>query len=113
LIKSALFLCFYSGGGLDRYQQNSELIPRFSPKLGTIICSALARTVQPTVADRPASGSNRSVLFLVFNNTGTVDMFCATESLDCNCYVLKPVTSRFSVHADTSVPFLCAVDAFQ
>ncbi|XP_021317074.1 meiotic recombination protein DMC1 homolog [Sorghum bicolor] len=30
-----------------------------------------------------------------------------------NCYVLKSVTSQFSLHADKFVPFLCAVDAFQ
>jgi hypothetical protein len=30
-----------------------------STKLGTLICSVLARTVRPTGADRPASGPDR------------------------------------------------------
>jgi hypothetical protein len=43
LIKLAVFLYFYREEGLDRYQQNSKLIPR---KLRTLIYSALARTIR-------------------------------------------------------------------
>jgi hypothetical protein len=56
--KSVVYLSIYRGGGWTLYKLISELIPRFSPtniakKLGTLICSALPRTVRPTGADRP------------------------------------------------------------
>jgi hypothetical protein len=56
--KSAVYLSIYRGGGLDPLQTNFRAYPeilanKHSKKLGTLICSALARTVQPTCADRP------------------------------------------------------------
>jgi len=62
--KSAVYLSIYRGGGLDPLQTNFRAYPMIlannrSTKLGTLICSAHARTVRPTGADRPASGPDR------------------------------------------------------
>ena len=59
--KSAVYLSIYRGGGLDPLQTNSRAYPAIlannrSTKLGTLICSAHARTVRPTGADRPDRG---------------------------------------------------------
>jgi hypothetical protein len=59
--KSAVYLSIYRGGGLDPLQTNFRAYPMIlannrSTKLGTLICSAHARTVRPTGADRPDRG---------------------------------------------------------
>jgi hypothetical protein len=59
--KSVVYLSIYRGGGLDPLQTNFRANPvnlanNRSTKLGTLICSALARTVRPTGADRGPSG---------------------------------------------------------
>jgi hypothetical protein len=59
--QSAVYLSIYRGGGLDPLQTNFRanlvnLANNRSTKLGTLICSAHARTVRPTGADRPAQG---------------------------------------------------------
>jgi hypothetical protein len=56
--KSAVYLSIYRGGGLDSSQTNlranfANLANNRSIKLGTLICSAHARTVRPTGTDRP------------------------------------------------------------
>jgi hypothetical protein len=56
--KSAVYLSIYRGGGIDPLQTNfransAKLANNRSTKLGTLICSAHARTVRPTGADRP------------------------------------------------------------
>jgi hypothetical protein len=56
--KSVVYLSIYRGGGLDPLQTNFRAYPMIlannrSTKLGTLICSAHARTVRPTDADRP------------------------------------------------------------
>jgi hypothetical protein len=55
--KSIVYLSIYRGGGLDPLQTNFRAYPeilanKHSKNLGTLICSALARTVRPTGADR-------------------------------------------------------------
>jgi hypothetical protein len=60
--KSAVYLSIYRGGGLDPLQTNFRAYPAIlannrSTKLGTLICSAPARTVR--TADRPATGRDR------------------------------------------------------
>ena len=72
--KSAVYLSIYRGGGLDPLQTNFWAYPeilanKHSKKLGNLICSALARTVRPTGADRSASGPDRPPLILVPNTT--------------------------------------------
>jgi hypothetical protein len=62
--KSAVYLSIYRGGGVDPLQTNFRanfvnLANNRSTKLGTLNCSAHARTVRPTSADRPASGPDR------------------------------------------------------
>jgi hypothetical protein len=59
--KSAVYLSIYRGGGLDPLQTNFRAYPMIlannrSTKLRTLICSAHARTVRPTGADRPDRG---------------------------------------------------------
>jgi hypothetical protein len=59
--KSAVYLSIYRGGGLDPLQTNFRAYPLIlannrSTKLGTLICSAHARTVRPTGADCPDRG---------------------------------------------------------
>jgi hypothetical protein len=59
--KSVVYLSIYRGGGLDLLQTNFlanpvNLANNRSTKLGTLICSTLARTVRPTGADRPDRG---------------------------------------------------------
>jgi hypothetical protein len=59
--KSAVYLSIYRGWGLDPlhnwFRANSANIANnHSTKLGTLICSAHARTVRPTGADRPDRG---------------------------------------------------------
>jgi hypothetical protein len=59
--KSAEYLSIYRGWGLDPLQTNFRAYPeilanKHSKKFGTLICSALARTVQPTGADSPDHG---------------------------------------------------------
>jgi hypothetical protein len=59
--KSVVYLSIYRGGGLDPLQTNFRAFPAIlannrSTKLETLICSALARTVWPTGADRPDRG---------------------------------------------------------
>ena len=59
--KSAVYLSIYRGGGLDPLQTNFRAYPeifanKHSKKLGTLICSAHARTVRPTGTDRPDHG---------------------------------------------------------
>jgi hypothetical protein len=75
--KSAVYLSIYRGGGLDPLQTNFRAYPMIlannrSTKLGTLICSAHARTVRPTGADRPDRGpsglrAGPSALNLVLN----------------------------------------------
>jgi hypothetical protein len=60
--KSAVYLSIYRGGGLDPLQTNFRAFPVIlannrNTKLGTLICSAHARTVR--TVDRPASGPDR------------------------------------------------------
>jgi hypothetical protein len=67
--KSTVYLSIYRGGGLDPLQTNfqansANLANNRSTKLGTLNCSAHARTVRPQArtvrtADRPASGPDR------------------------------------------------------
>jgi hypothetical protein len=65
--KSAVYLSIYRGGGLDPLQTNFRAYPeifanKHSKKLGTLICSAPARTVRPIGAncpDRPTPGPDR------------------------------------------------------
>ena len=62
--KSTVYLSIYRGGGLDPLQTNVRAFPVIlannrNTKLGTLICSAHARTVRSTGADRPASGPDR------------------------------------------------------
>jgi hypothetical protein len=64
--KSAVYLSIYRGGGLDPLQTNFRTYPeilanKHSKKLGTLICSAPARTVR--TADRPAPGPDRPASF--------------------------------------------------
>jgi hypothetical protein len=59
--KSTVYLSIYRGGGLDPLQTNFRAYPeifanKYSKKLGTLICFALARTVRPTGAARPDRG---------------------------------------------------------
>jgi hypothetical protein len=59
--KSAVYLSIYRGVGLDPLQTNFQansvnLANNRSTKLGTLICSAHARTVRPTGTDRPDHG---------------------------------------------------------
>jgi hypothetical protein len=59
--KSAVDLSIYRGGGLDPLPSELRANPAIfankrSKKLGTLICSARARTVRPTGADRPDRG---------------------------------------------------------
>jgi hypothetical protein len=59
--KSAVYLSIYKEEGLDPLQINfransANLANNRSTKLGTLICSAHARTVRPTGADRPDRG---------------------------------------------------------
>jgi hypothetical protein len=59
--KSAVYLSIYRGGGLDPLQTNFQAYPLIlannrSTKLGTLICSAHARTVRPTDVDCPDRG---------------------------------------------------------
>jgi hypothetical protein len=54
--KSVVHLSIYRGGGLDPLQTNFRAFPVIlannrSTKLGTLICSAHARTVRPPGAD--------------------------------------------------------------
>jgi hypothetical protein len=65
--KSAVYLSIYRGGGLDPLQTNFRAYPMIlannrSTKLGTLICSAHARTVWP-------QGRTVRALKLVLNNT--------------------------------------------
>ena len=59
--KSVVYLSIYRGGGLDPLQTNFRAYPMIlannrSTKLGTLICSAHARTVRPIGADCPDRG---------------------------------------------------------
>jgi hypothetical protein len=59
--KSAVDLSIYRGGGLDPlhnwFRANpTNIANNRNTKLGTLICSAHARTVRPTGADRPDRG---------------------------------------------------------
>jgi hypothetical protein len=59
--KSAAYLSIYRGGGLDPLQTNFQAYSAIlgnnrNTKLETLICSAPARTVRPTGADRPDRG---------------------------------------------------------
>jgi hypothetical protein len=59
--KSAVYLSIYRGGGLDPLQSNFRAFPVIlannrNTKLGTLICSAHARTVRPPDADCPDRG---------------------------------------------------------
>jgi hypothetical protein len=59
--KLVVYLSIYRGGGLDPLQTNFRansvnLANNRSTKLGTLNCSAHARTVRPTSADRPDRG---------------------------------------------------------
>jgi hypothetical protein len=49
-----------------------------STKLGTLICSAHARTVRPTGADRPASGPDRPRSILVRTDVLTTYAYMVT-----------------------------------
>jgi hypothetical protein len=56
--KSAVYLSIYIGGGLDPLQTNFRAYPeilanKHCKKLGTLICSASARTVRLTGTDCP------------------------------------------------------------
>jgi hypothetical protein len=73
--KSAVYLSIYKGGGWTLYKlisraNSANLANNRSTKLGTLICSAHARTVRPTSMDRPdrsASGPDRLPLILELN----------------------------------------------
>jgi hypothetical protein len=59
--KSAVYLSIYRGGGLDPLQTDfranpANLANNRSTNIGTLICSALARTVWPICADHPYRG---------------------------------------------------------
>jgi hypothetical protein len=59
--KSTVYLSIYRGGGLDPLQTDfranpANLVNNRSTKLGTLICSALARIVRPIGANRPDHG---------------------------------------------------------
>jgi hypothetical protein len=59
--KLVVDLSIYRGGGLDPLPTKLRANPaifanKHSEKLGTLICSARARTVRPTGADRPDRG---------------------------------------------------------
>jgi hypothetical protein len=59
--KSAVYLSVYRGGGWTLYTtdfraNSANLANNHSTKLGTLICSAHARTVRPTGADCPDRG---------------------------------------------------------
>jgi hypothetical protein len=61
IIKSAVYLSIYRGGGLDPLQTNFRAYPeifanKHSKKLRTLICSAPARTVRPIGTDCPDRG---------------------------------------------------------
>jgi hypothetical protein len=63
-LKSAIYLSIYRGGGLNSLQTifraiSANLANNRSTKLATLNCSAHARTVRPTGADRPDSGPDR------------------------------------------------------
>jgi hypothetical protein len=79
--KSAVYLSIYRGGGLDPLQTNFRAYPAIlannrSTKLGTLICSAHARTVRPTGADRPASGPDRPPAHFWFEHMITPLILC-------------------------------------
>jgi hypothetical protein len=64
--KSVVYLSIYRGGGLDPLQTNFRAYPeifanKHSKKLGTLICSAPARTVRP-------QGRTVRALKMVLNN---------------------------------------------
>jgi hypothetical protein len=70
--KSAVYLSIYRGGDWTLYKLISRansvnLANNRSIKLETLICSAYARTVRPTDADRPASEPDRPQLILELN----------------------------------------------
>jgi hypothetical protein len=86
-------------GGWTRYKQTPRANPanfvnKHGKKLGTLICSARARTVRPTGADRPDRGPSgprarpSGSLFLVPNNifsskeSKNVSQYAALFSLD-------------------------------
>jgi hypothetical protein len=55
--KLVVYHCIYRGGGWTLYKlisraNSANLANNHSTKLGTLICSAHARTVQPTGVDR-------------------------------------------------------------
>jgi hypothetical protein len=101
-IKSAIDLSIYRVGGLDPLQTNFRVNPanlanNRSTKLGTLNCSAHARTVRPPGADRPdrgqsglragpsdllKMGSNRwvfmSVIALIFSKLALIPL-CETK----------------------------------
>jgi hypothetical protein len=59
--KSVVYLSIYRGGGWTLYKlipraNSTNLANNRSTKLGTLICSAHARTIRPTGADRPDRG---------------------------------------------------------
>jgi hypothetical protein len=63
--KSVVYLCIYRGGGWTLYKlisraNSANLANNHSIKLGTLICSAHARTVRTTSADRPTPGAGPS-----------------------------------------------------
>jgi hypothetical protein len=77
--KLAVYLSIYRGGGLDPLQTNFRAYPMIlannrSIKLGTLICSAHARTVR--TADRPASGPDRPRAQIGAQQLGWVGLFC-------------------------------------
>jgi hypothetical protein len=119
--KSAVYLSIYRGGGLDHLQTNFRTYPMIlannrSTKLGTLICSAHARTVRPTGADRPDCGpsglragpsahSNWCSTVIESDRKRYVNDFGNKIPLNrsvrqsLNCYQLKELyTAEFSVH---------------
>jgi hypothetical protein len=71
--KSTVYLSIYRGGGWTLYKlisraNSTNLANNRSTKLGTLICSAHARTVWPTDADYPASGPDRPPFILELNS---------------------------------------------
>jgi hypothetical protein len=83
--KSAVYLCIYRGGGWTFYKlisraNSANLANNRSTKLGTLICSAHARTVRTTSADHldhgPSGPMGRTVRSSFWYSTYAPLHFC-------------------------------------
>jgi hypothetical protein len=97
--KSTVYLFIYRGGGLNHLQTNFQANPanlanNCSTKLGTLICSALAQTVQPTGADCPDRAGPSALLNLVLN---TFFFICQFK----NATTTEEFVGRGSAHPNT------------